>query len=187
MTIEAATQKVNPLDRFILWVAGFFGEKSKEVERFLKFALVGTFGAVVDFATLNLVQFLVLKPVQPHQEQKIAAATGIAFCMAVLSNFILNRYWTYPDSRSKSMRRQLVTFFGISIVGLVFRLIFVSATYHRFGDFSQNMLESFSVNANWGEEAITQLGTNEAQAIAIIVVMLWNFFANRYWTYNDVA
>ena len=24
-------------------------------------------------------------------------------------------------------------------------------------------------------------------ALAIGVVMMWNFFINRYWTYNDVA
>lgn len=181
------TRTVNPVDRVILWVAGFFGSRAKEVERFLKFALVGTFGAVVYFATLNILQFALLVPVPPYQSTKIAVATGIAFCAAVISNFVLNRYWTYPDSRSRSMRRQMVQFFLISIVGLVFRLIFVSASYKYLGDFSASLLESFSVNTNWGEEAIYQLGTNEAQAISIIIVLFWNFFANRYWTYNDVA
>lgn len=185
-TLKTATRSVNPADRFILWIAGFFGPKAKEVERFLKFALVGTFGAVVDFATLNVLQFVILVPVPPYQNTKIASATGIAFCTAVLSNFVLNRYWTYPDSRSRSMRRQLAQFFLISIVGLVFRLIFVSVSYKYLGDFSANLLESLSVNADWGEEAIFQLGTNEAQAISIVVVLFWNFFANRYWTYNDV-
>jgi putative flippase GtrA len=30
------------------------------------------------------------------------------------------------------------------------------------------------------------LGKNLTLAIAVSVVMLWNFFINRYWTYNDV-
>jgi len=30
------------------------------------------------------------------------------------------------------------------------------------------------------------LGENLALAIAVIVVMFWNFFINRYWTYSDV-
>jgi putative flippase GtrA len=30
------------------------------------------------------------------------------------------------------------------------------------------------------------VGNNAALATAIIVVMLWNFIVNRYWTYNDV-
>jgi putative flippase GtrA len=28
---------------------------------------------------------------------------------------------------------------------------------------------------------------NIALAAAVLVVMMWNFFANRYWTYNDVS
>ena len=30
------------------------------------------------------------------------------------------------------------------------------------------------------------LADNITLAIAVIIVMFWNFFANRYWTYNDV-
>jgi hypothetical protein len=30
------------------------------------------------------------------------------------------------------------------------------------------------------------LGHNLALAFAVITVMFWNFFINRYWTYNDV-
>jgi putative flippase GtrA len=30
------------------------------------------------------------------------------------------------------------------------------------------------------------MGHNGALAIAVLVVMMWNYFVNRYWTYNDV-
>jgi putative flippase GtrA len=30
------------------------------------------------------------------------------------------------------------------------------------------------------------LAKNCTLAVAVGVVMLWNFFVNRYWTYNDV-
>jgi putative flippase GtrA len=30
------------------------------------------------------------------------------------------------------------------------------------------------------------LAKNLTLAVAVGVVMLWNFFVNRYWTYNDV-
>jgi putative flippase GtrA len=30
------------------------------------------------------------------------------------------------------------------------------------------------------------LARNVTLAIAVGIVMLWNFFMNRYWTYNDV-
>ena len=31
------------------------------------------------------------------------------------------------------------------------------------------------------------LGHNLALAFAVVFVMFWNFFVNRYWTYNDVG
>jgi putative flippase GtrA len=31
-----------------------------------------------------------------------------------------------------------------------------------------------------------KLGTIVAQLVGMVVVMLWNFFANRYWTYRAV-
>jgi putative flippase GtrA len=30
------------------------------------------------------------------------------------------------------------------------------------------------------------LAKNLTLAVAVGIVMLWNFFVNRYWTYNDV-
>jgi putative flippase GtrA len=33
---------------------------------------------------------------------------------------------------------------------------------------------------------IGALGYNAAKVIATIVVLFWNFFVNRYWTYSDV-
>jgi hypothetical protein len=34
--------------------------------------------------------------------------------------------------------------------------------------------------------AEAKLGTMAAWLIGVTVVMIWNFLANRYWTYNDV-
>jgi len=50
-------------------------------------------------------------------------AKGIAFCLAVVNNFILNRLWTYPDSRSKSLLAQVVQFGLVSLVGLGINLV----------------------------------------------------------------
>jgi len=32
----------------------------------------------------------------------------------------------------------------------------------------------------------TTLADNFTLAVAVVIVMFWNFFANRYWTYSDV-
>ncbi len=175
------TRKRNPLDALIWWVAAHFGSKAREVDRFLKFAIVGTVGAVVDFTVLNILQHTLLVPQPPGEEVKVALATGIAFSSAVVSNYLWNRYWTFPDSRAHSARRQLVQFFAVSLVGLVFRLFFVGATYGFFGTLGDSLLPGVR-----DATAINQVGSNIAQAISIGIVMLWNFFANRYWTFSDV-
>jgi putative flippase GtrA len=35
--------------------------------------------------------------------------------------------------------------------------------------------------------SIEFLAKNCTLAIAVTIVLLWNFFANRYWTYNDIT
>lgn len=180
--IQERLTQVNLLDRLILIIAlRFGGEKAKEVERFLKFAIVGTIGAVVDFATLNILQSSLLPPSGSNEEMNVRLATGVAFTAAVTSNFIWNRYWTYPDSRSRSIMLQLGQFFIVNVAGLVFRLIFVGFLYAPLGVLAYDM-----IGGNPTDVALNQLGSNIAQAIAVIIVMFWNFFVNRYWTYNDV-
>jgi len=78
--------------KFFASIAGRFGMNPKEAERFIKFAIVGTIGFVVDFGTL-----IILKEVFNFPT---LVANTISFSAAVISNFTLNRYWTYPDSRS---------------------------------------------------------------------------------------
>lgn len=176
------SRQLNYLDRLIVWIAAKFGDKSKEIERFLRFAVVGVIGAIVDFGVLNILQLTILHPYGPNESLNVKLATGLAFSTAVTSNFIWNRYWTYPDSRSRHIGLQLVQFFFINAVGLGFRLIFVSSTYAMFGEFAHEILGDARLHG----KAINQLGTNVAQGFSMVVVMFWNFFANRYWTYGDV-
>ena len=158
-----------------------FGDKAKEVDRFIKFAIVGVIGAIVDFSTLNLLELTLLHPSGANEGANVAAATSIAFTLAVISNYFFNRFWTFPDSRSRSVSVQLTQFFVVSLVGLAFRLVFVSLTYASLGE-----LASTTLHTAGDAESINHLGSNVAQAISIFIVLFWNFFANRYWTYADV-
>lgn len=145
----------------------------RERTRFFRFAVVGVIGAVVDFGTFNLLtNFAGFTAVW---------ASVISFIGAIISNFTWNRYWTYPDSRSKPLGRQLMQFSIVSLIGLVIRTPIIAVLeplFNRiFGDFS--FLPFGFVTAEF-------LANNLALAIAVIVVMFWNFFINRYWTYSDV-
>ncbi len=141
----------------------------KELERFIKFAVVGTIGFALDFG----IGFTLIEGFS----WDIIPGNTIGFVAAVISNFILNRYWTYPDSREKSILAQLGQFAVVSIVGLfinngvVFGLEPVFAGPMGF----VNDLTGMALS-----------GFVPAKLVATMVVLFWNFFVNRYWTYNDV-
>ncbi|MFN8529386.1 MAG: GtrA family protein [Anaerolineae bacterium] len=180
----------NPLDGIILAIARRFGDKEKEVERFLKFAIVGAIGAVIDFTTLFVLQATLLSPVEPNKQLKVALATTVAFSAAVISNFIWNRIWTYPDSRSRSVRRQLAQFTLINLIGWIGRTVWVSSAYHWLGITLMPLLlpEIQLLRPGYipSESAEAKLGTMAAWLIGVIIIMIWNYTANRLWTYNDV-
>jgi len=145
--------------------------KKQELTRFLRFAIVGSIGAVVDFGIFNLLSSVF----------KVAAVPSsvISFIMAVVSNFVWNRYWTYPDSRTKSVTVQVVQFVVVSLIGLVIRTPLFAYLEKVLITYFTSVLPANSISPVF-------VGHNVSLAIAIGVVMMWNFFANRFWTYNDV-
>lgn len=155
----------------------FLRNNRKEVIRFLKFSVVGTIGAVVDFGTLYLLHVVA--------GLHIVLANTCSFTAAVLSNFTWNRYWTYPDSRSKPLGKQLAQFFIVNIAGWGINTgILVLLRYPcvaLMGTAARSLALALS------DETLYKLGYNLAKAIATGVVLFWNFFVNRFWTYSDVS
>lgn len=142
----------------------------KEGERFLKFLAVGGIGFIVDAGTLFIFTSLLFF----HD----LIAQAFSFTAAIVSNFTWNRYWTYPDSRTKSIRRQLVQFTLVNLAGLGIRtLVFATVLepYRRLAAL-QRVISIDPI----------LVGRYLSLATAVTVVLLWNFFVNRYWTYNDV-
>ena len=143
----------------------------QERTRFLKFMAVGAFGALVDFGIANLLAHFFNMP--------LVYAGTISFTCAIISNFIWNRYWTYPDSRSRPLHRQLIMFFAVNVAGLAIRIPIL-----KFGEpLLLNFFQSLKLTASITPEFLAR---NFTLAVAVGIVMLWNFFVNRYWTYNDV-
>jgi putative flippase GtrA len=148
-----------------------FASARDEKARFFRFALVGAVGAVIDFGIFNLLSGVF------HVSAVVSSV--ISFITAVCSNFLWNRYWTYPDSRTKHVAHQLVQFVVISLIGLAIR----TPLFAYLEKTLVNLMTSHPLPLPFTP---TFLGHNSALASAILVVMLWNYFANRYWTYADI-
>lgn len=172
-----------------------FGVNPLETKRFIKFAVVGSIGFIVDFGIFNILlgplnalfaegssafQYMLDLglPFDSARTFATTLASAISFIAAIMSNFTWNRFWTYPDSRAKSLRRQFAMFTLVSVAGIIIRVPIVIYTHHLFTD----LVAQVSVLAPYAE----RLGDNMALILAVLVVMFWNFFINRYWTYNDV-
>jgi len=70
-------------------------------------------------------------------------------------------------------------FFGVNVAGVAIRIPILWFLEPPMLKFFQNMSFRQSLTPDF-------LAKNFTLAFAVGVVMLWNFFVNRYWTYNDV-
>jgi putative flippase GtrA len=136
-------------------------KRPREVVRFVKFALVGALGMVVDLTVLNVLHKVVGLP--------LLVANTISFTTAVLSNFTWNRLWTFPESRQRSLISQLAQFALVNVVGLAINNLVLWVVF--------NFLKNFIPDP---------LDYNLAKIVAIGVVLFWNYGINRLWTYRGI-
>lgn len=141
-------------------------------KRFIKFALVGLSGTIIDFAIFNLLIYI--------QLDSIFSGT-VSFIVAVFNNFFWNRNWTFPESKISPIATQLIKFSLVSIAGLIIRNIL-----YKVIEQPNIMLAERIISDN---ELVSAkiLGQNISLALVIIVVLLWNFLINRFWTYREIS
>jgi putative flippase GtrA len=155
-------------------IYSFAHARPMEVKRFIKFGIVGLIGFTIDTTTLNL---LVGFANMQTTVLRLAAKT-ISFTLALTSNFFWNRYWIYPETRTERKRVTAPKFALVNAGGWALNLVI-------FGFLSSIFIYIFS---EWLEpQAALLAGINAAQMCAVAVVMFWNYFVNRYWTFRKVV
>jgi putative flippase GtrA len=122
------------------------------VLKFLKFGVVGVSGVVVDFGITWLLKE------KARLNQYVANSTG--FLCAVVSNYILNRIWTF-HSHDAAVGIQFAKFFVVALVGLGMN----NALIYFFNERQK-------------------IPFYYAKGIATGIVMLWNFGANYLFTFT---
>lgn len=145
-------------------------ENRKEIKRFAKFAIVGAAGSVTDFAVLNILIQIFGFP--------LWLANSFSFTAAVIQNFTLNRRWTFPESRDRNAGRQLTQFATVSIIGLAINQLVFLTIHH--------LAEPHWMEAIANPDIAHAVSYNVAKLFAIGVVLFWNFFVNRLWTYRGL-
>ena len=121
----------------------------------VRFGLVGGVGFVVNLAVYTLCVHVV------GLDYRVAAV--LAWLVAVLNNFVLNRHWTF-DARDGRARFQAPRFLVVSLVALVFSLLLLTLLVEVAG--------------------VAKL---PAQALAVAGSMPLNFLGNKLWSFRTRA
>jgi dolichol-phosphate mannosyltransferase len=88
-------------------------------------------------------------------------ANACSFLVAVTWSFIFNKYWTFRNGEKK-IKKQYLQFLFINVIGLILNtlILYTFVTYFNLYDLL-------------------------AKALAIVIVLFWNFGMNRYWTFGE--
>lgn len=143
----------------------------KERIRFYKFLAVGIISSIVDFGLMNIFTLIFKLP--------LVSAQAISFIIAVINSFLWNHYWTYPESRTKSPIQKFLQFVVVNIIGIGIRTLSIP----WFDKIIFRFLTNINIDLLLSNQVVSQ---NLSLAIAVIIVMMWNFFINRIWTFNDI-
>lgn len=139
-------------------------EGNKGIIQFIKFAIVGVSNTAVD----GVILFALINTVLNNHH---SIAKAVSFTVAVLNSYLWNTVWTFkkeyqqvgdkvPDKTFIFFKFMVVSLIGLGVNVLVFSWAESGIHYQLFGrDLMPFILASGSA-------------------------ILWNFFANKFWTYK---
>jgi putative flippase GtrA len=155
--------------------------------QFVRFSLVGGTGVFV-----NLLVLVIVKRLGPHPEDALLALaptayhvrwyhvySTVAFLVANLSNFQLNRSWTFRSSPRAAWWREYLAFLTVGLLGQLVGLVLLTLLMHEGSPL--HLPEAVFDNS-------TGLRTRLywAQLIVIAVVTPVSFVLNKLWTFTAV-
>jgi putative flippase GtrA len=137
----------------------FVSGRPRWLRQFVKFAIVGASGTVINLGVFSLIIFVYVKAAETRPLVVEQVASGIAFCVAVISNYYLNRRWTFRHSGP--VIAHFGRFFLVSCLGLALNVFFYTALHSWAG-----------------------LGEHLSELLAIACVMPLNFVGSKFWAFR---
>ncbi len=130
---------------------------NREIQRLIKYGIVGVSNVAIDFAFLNLFLWFHLN---------LYLAISLAFTIAATNSYFLNRNWTFKDKKADQVGRQYILFLIVSITGLLLNnfIVFLFVKY------------IFIINL--------VLTANAAKVVATGFVVIWNYCINRFFVFQ---
>ena len=173
----------------------FLGRYGNTARQFVMFGLVGGAGVAVNMATVAVANAIgvgvfgvsdrdpfIPLPGTDRALRFYIVYAGIAFLVANLFNFLLNRHWTFKDHHGKPAPF-FKEFLPFLLVGSVAQLVGFVILYLLRNETSPLYLSHpfFTYDGPWWTWRLLW-----AQLIQIICVMPINFIVNKLWTFRAV-
>lgn len=137
-------------DRFVLYA--------------LKFGVVGLVGLVIDAAIFNFLRLGGLG--EGHVLQSALGAKVVSTSVAIVFNWVGNRYWTFRDHRRLNVTREFFEYVVVSVGGLAIGLLCLWISHHLLG-FTSLLADNIAANV-----------------IGLGLGTIFRFVLYRYWVYG---
>jgi len=156
--------------------------------RFLKFALVGASGVVVNLACLALLRAL---------RVQINVASALAIEVSLLSNFLINHLWTFGDATGRrGLWAQALRFHVVCLGGAALQFtafVVLNMVWMFLLHDADTRFAYLSAAPTWTERWLWRPFVSPpdvgpwvflSQLIGIGCGMVWNYLLNFYWTWS---
>lgn len=144
----------------------------KLIKQFIKFGITGAIGAVVDFGSYNLLtRALDWDAVINIAGMQFIAANLVSVFLAIISNFILNKYWTFRN-HEQGVLKQWSGYFALNTFTFLLNQVLTS-----FFAFQVPVLIVI-----FGSQA-----DNAAKALAIGLILFVNFIGSKLFIFRNKA
>ncbi|MEO8262539.1 MAG: GtrA family protein [Pseudolysinimonas sp.] len=113
------------------------------VGQFTRFGLVGGIGFVIDFGVFNLLINTFLSSDIVHEGPLIAKV--ISTTLAIIFNWMGNRFWTFRAHRGRQLLREGIEFGVVSVGGMLIGLACLFVSHYVLG-FDSRLADNISSN-----------------------------------------
>jgi putative flippase GtrA len=113
------------------------------ITQLVRFGLVGAVGLVIDVGVFNLLRLTVFEPSVVHEGPVYAKV--ISTGLAIIANWIGNRYWTFSGERRPQLVREGIDFVLVSLGGMAIGLGCLWVSHYLLG-YTSLLADNISTN-----------------------------------------
>ena len=128
-----------------------------------KFGMVGLVGFAVDVTVFNLLRSTIFSP--ENLDSGPIWAKVVSTVLAILANWVGNRYWTFSKNRQSQTLREGLEFFFVSFIGMGIGLACLWVSHYMLG-YTSVVADNISSNV-----------------VGLLLGAAFRFVLYRYWVF----